>query len=64
MRNDSSDIRPITDAELDAVNGGVVAAVGVGIVLCGIGMIVGLSGCWEDLPPGSPTTLNELYASW
>jgi hypothetical protein len=55
----------LTEAQLDAVNGGYVAAAVVGAIgLFGLGMIVGMSGCWEDLPAGAPRTLNELYASW
>jgi lactobin A/cerein 7B family class IIb bacteriocin len=56
--------RCLTDAELDDVNGGVVAVVAGAIGLFGLGMIVGMSGCWEDLPAGAPRTLDQLYASW
>jgi hypothetical protein len=57
--------RCLTDAELDGVNGGLVAAAVVGAIgLFGLGMIVGMSGCWEDLPAGAPRTLDQLYASW
>ena len=52
--------RCLTDAELDDVNGGVVAVVAGAIGLFGLGMIVGMSGCWEDLPAGAPRTLDQL----
>jgi hypothetical protein len=65
MRNaENIDLRVLAEAELDAVGGGILIAAVAGVGLFGLGMIIGMSGCWEPVPAGAPKTLDALYASW
>jgi hypothetical protein len=62
MRNaeNTSDIRSLTDAELDDVSGGVLGdAILVGLFLIGVSI-----GAYWDLPAKAPRNLDQLYGSW
>jgi hypothetical protein len=58
-----SDIRPITDAELDNVNGGSAA---VPFVFAGLFLLgAAIGDCFEpDFGVQMPSSLDALYASW